>query len=127
MKPPDNSRFPRLPFAVSFFAGAAVCLLVSAISGRKEAWDSPMYFTAGIPAMCIVVFAISYRFPQRAWRWAASMAVGQSVALVLAGGSASLWPLAIIAMTMVSIPQFITALVAARIAGKTTPPNRPET
>jgi hypothetical protein len=114
-----------LPYVASFIAGLAICLSIALISGRKESWDAPIYFTIGIPAMCVVIFIISYRFPQRAWRWALSMAVGQSVAMVLGGGSASLWPLAIIAMTVVSLPQFIVARVASGIVKKRTPPGEP--
>lgn len=121
-KPADNL----LPYALSFIAGLAICLFITLTSGRKEAWDAPLYFTIGIPVMCLVIFAISYQFPQRAWRWALSMAIGQSVAMVLGGGSASLWPLAIIAMTVVSLPQFIAARVASGIAQKRTPPDEPE-
>lgn len=111
-----------LPYAVSFIAGLAICLLITMISGRKEAWDAPAYFSIGVPVMCVVIFAVSHRFPQRTWRWALSMAVGQSVAIVMGGGSASLWPLAIIAMTVVSLPQFVVAMIAGRIAGKKSPP-----
>lgn len=116
-----------LPYGVSFIAGLAICLFITLTSGRNEAWDAPAYFTIGIPAMCLVIFAIAYFFPQRAWRWALSMAIGQSVAMVLSGGSASLWPLAIIAMTVVSLPQFIVAMIASRIAKKRAlPDNGPE-
>lgn len=121
-KPANNV----LPYAVSFIAGLAICLFITLTSGRKEAWDAPAYFSIGIPMMCLVIFALSYWFPQRAWRWALSMAIGQSVAMVLGGGSASLWPLAIIAMTVVSLPQFIVAMVASGIAKKKTPPDEPE-
>ncbi len=120
MSKPDNNM---LPYALSFIAGLAICLFITVTSGRKEAWDAPAYFTVGIPMMCLVIFAISYWFPQRAWRWALSMAIGQSVAMVMGGGSASLWPLAIIAMTVVSVPQFIVAMVASGIAKKMAPPD----
>ncbi len=112
-----------LPHGFAFMAGLAICLAVTFVSGRKEAWDSPLYFMAGIPAMCVVIFAISYFFPVRAWRWAFSMALGQSVAMVIGGGSASLWPLAIIAMTVVSVPQFVVAMITGRIAQKRLPPD----
>ena len=92
-----------LPYALAFIAGLAICLFIMVTSGRKEAWDAPAYFTVGIPMMCVVIFAISYWFPRRAWRWALSMAIGQSVAMVMGGGSASLRPLAIIAMMVVSL------------------------
>ncbi len=120
MGKPDNSA---LPYAVSFIAGLAICLFITVISGRREAWDSPLYFMVGVPAMCLVIFVLGYRFPQRAWRWALSMAIGQSVAMVLGGGSASLWPLAIIAMTVVSIPQFVVTMIASGIAKNRAPPD----
>ncbi len=122
MNKPDNS-VP--PYVISFITGLAVCQVITLMSGRKEAWDAPAYFTIGIPVMCLVVFALGYRFPQRAWRWALCMAVGQSVAMVLGGGSASLWPLAIIAMTVVSLPQFIVAMIAGGIAKKRATPDGP--
>lgn len=120
-KPANNV----LPYVISFIAGLAICLFITETSGRKEAWDSPEYFTIGIPAMCLVIFALAYFFPQRAWRWALSMAIGQSVAMVMGGGSASLWPLAIIAMTVVSLPQFIVAMIASGIAKKRVSPEEP--
>ena len=114
-----------LPYVISFIAGLAICLFITGTSGRKEAWDAPEYFTLGIPVMCLVIFALAYFFPRRAWRWALSMAIGQSVAMVLGGGSASLWPMAIIAMTVVSLPQFIVAMIASGIAKKRAPPEEP--
>ena len=122
MNKPDNHV---LPYVISFIAGLAICLFITVTSGRREAWDAPEYFTIGIPAMCLVIFALSYFFPQCAWRWALSMAIGQSVAMVLGGGSASLWPLAMIAMTVVSVPQFIVAMVASGIAKKRVSPEEP--
>ncbi len=74
-----------LPYAVSFIVGLAICLYITETSGRREAWDAPEYFTIGIPEMCLVIFALAYCFPQRTWRWALSMAIGQSVAMVLGG------------------------------------------
>ena len=36
-----------LPYALAFIAGLAICLFIMVTSGRKEAWDSPAYFTVG--------------------------------------------------------------------------------
>jgi hypothetical protein len=123
MSKPDNHV---LPYVISFIAGLVICLVITVTTGRKEAWDAPVYFTVGIPVMCLVIFALGYRFPQRAWRWALCMAFGQSVAMVMGGGSASLWPLAIIAMTVVSLSQFIVAMIASGIAKKRAPRDEPE-
>jgi hypothetical protein len=104
------------PFGASALGGLAVCLSVTARTGRTEAWDSPLYFSTGIPVMCVLIFIVAYFYPARAWRWTLSMAAGQAVALAFSGNSLSLWPLAIIAMTMVSAPQFICGLAASKLA-----------
>ena len=123
MAKPDNNI---VPYAISAVAGLVICLAITLITGRSEAWDSGAYFIFGIPLMCTIIFLISYRIPQRAWRWTFAMAAGQSVAMVIGGGSLSLWPLAIIAMTVVSIPQFVTGLVASRLALKGASRNDPQ-
>ena len=87
---PGIARSDYLPYAASALPGFFVCLAITIATGRSEAWDSGYYFIVGIPVMCALIFGISYLFPRRAWRWTLSMAVGQSIALALGGGSLSL-------------------------------------
>jgi hypothetical protein len=108
-------RHMAIPYALSTGAGFLACLLVTAVSGRKEAWDSTLYFVAAIPAMCVAILALSCAWPVKAWRWVFAMAVGQSIALLMGGGSLSLWPLAIVAMTVLSLPQLAVAIVTSRV------------
>jgi hypothetical protein len=103
-----------LPFSLAALAGFSVCLAITFATGRKEAWDSSLYFVAGIPAMCALVLPIAWAWPASAWRWAIGMALGQSIALLMGGGSFSLWPLTLIAMTVLSLPQAALAIVAGR-------------
>ena len=112
-----------LSHAISAITGFAVCLAITLVTGRKEAWDASAYFAVGMPLMCVVIFAISYRLPRRAWRWTLSMVAGQAAAIALGGGSLSLWPLAIVAMTVVSIPQFVTGIIASRLARQPAAPD----
>jgi O-antigen/teichoic acid export membrane protein len=105
-----------VPFGASALGGLLVCLAVSMVTGRREAWDSGAYFSVGIPIMCAVIFVIAYRFPDRPWRWALSMAAGQALALAMAGNSLSLWPLSLVAMTILSVPQFIIGSWAGKLA-----------
>ncbi len=107
-----------VPFGTSVLGGLLVCLAVSMATGRREAWDSGAYFSVGIPIMCAVIFVIAYRFPDRPWRWVLSMAAGQALALAMAGNSLSLWPLSLVAMTILSIPQFIVGSWAGKLAIK---------
>lgn len=112
----DEPNDKYVPYVASALSGLLVCLAITLATGRKEAWDSAIYFSVGIPVMCSLIFAIAYLYPQRAWRWTLCMAVGQSLAIASGGSSLNLWPLSIVAMTVLSIPQFITGLVASRLA-----------
>lgn len=105
-----------LPYALAAGGGFAVCFAIAQATGRREAWDAAEYFSLGIPLMCAIVFALGWHWPRRAWRWTLAMAAGQATALALGGGSLSLWPLAVIAMTVVSIPQFVTGQIAAKLS-----------
>ena len=111
----------RLPYALSLVVGFAICLAITLASGRREAWDSGAYFIVGVPLMCAAAFAIAYRWPAKPWRWALTMAVGQSVAMALGGGSLSLWPLALVAMTILSLPQFGFAWWGGRLGRRQSP------
>ena len=114
--PEPAQRSSALPYALSLVAGFAICLAIVKIAGRREMWDSTMYFVAGIPLMCVVAFAVAYAFPVRVWRWVVAMAIGQSIVLLMADGSLSLWPLSVMALTVLSLPQFVAAFVAAKLA-----------
>lgn len=115
---PDTSG-PALPLSISAAAGLIVCLAIMKATGKREAWDSAHYFTKGIPAMCAVSFAVAYFFPTRPWRWTLSMAAGQSAAMAYSGGSLSLWPLSLIAMTILSVPQLLSGMLGSRLAQRT--------
>jgi len=106
------------PYVVSALGELAVCLVISQVTGKKEAFDSELYFSVGIPIMCVLIFALSYWFPEKPWRWTVSMAVGQSIAIASGGGSPTLWPLAMFAMAALSIPQLITGIVASKLANR---------
>jgi hypothetical protein len=111
-----NDRY--VPYLSSVLSGLGVCVAITIITGRKEAWDSSVYFFVGVPIMCALIFVISYLFPTRAWRWTLSMAVGQSLVIASGGGSSNLWPLSIVAMTVVSIPQFVTGFLASLLSAR---------
>lgn len=86
------------------------------VTGRNEAWDDGSYYVLGIPIMCLVAFRLGYRFPLKSWRWALSMAGGQTLGALVGGSSLSLLPFAVIFMVIISTPQFIAAAYGARRA-----------
>ena len=105
----------RVPFSISALAGLVVVGGIGLASRQNEAIDDPLYYTLGIPLMCGVIAFVSYRFPHRPWRWTLSMSAGQAAALALGGSGLSLWPLALVFMTVVSLPQFIAGWITGRL------------
>jgi hypothetical protein len=103
-----------LPYIAAAMGGLMTCMVIALASGRREAWDAGAYYSAGIPIMVVLIFIIAWVFPERPWRWTLAMALGQSLSAFLQGSSLSLFPIAIIFMTVVSIPQFIAGYAAAR-------------
>lgn len=112
----ENNNF--FPYAASSLCGLIVYLAITLASGKNEAWDDGSYYSIGIPVMCLAAFVIGYLFPARPWRWALSMAAGQSVGAILHGSSLNLLPLAMIFMAIISIPQFLAAFLGAKYATK---------
>jgi hypothetical protein len=103
-----------LPYVAAALAGLITCMAIALATGRREAWDAGAYYSIGIPVMVGLIFIIAWIFPERAWRWTLAMAVGQSLSAFLQGSSLNLFPLAIVFMTVVSVPQFIAGYIAAR-------------
>lgn len=101
-------------YAVAGLAGILICSLILINSGKKEVWDNNVYYPIGIPVMCLIIAGLSYFAPVKAWRWPLTMALGQSVAMWLAGGSMNLWPISIIMMIVMSLPQFVTGFLVSR-------------
>jgi hypothetical protein len=111
-KPDDGNNL--LPYIAAALAGLMICMAISLATGRREAWDAGAYYSVGIPIMVLLIFAIAWVFPDRPWRWTLAMAAGQSLSAFLQGSSLSLFPIAIVFMMVISVPQFISGYLAAR-------------
>lgn len=100
-------------YAISMFAGAGVWIVVSKISGRQEAWDSGIYFSAGMPALCALAGVLAYVEPKRIWRWAVMPMAGQALWVLLLQGFGNLMPLGVIVFGFLSLPLFLFAHIGA--------------
>lgn len=47
------------------FCGLAVWLLITSLTGRREAWDSPYFWRCGVPAMLLLNAAAGFLEPER--------------------------------------------------------------
>jgi hypothetical protein len=98
--------------------GAIVWLAIVGASGKREAWDSDLYFSAGIPAACLLAFFLGYFRPQSTWRWGVLPFAGQFVAMVVSGGFGNLAPLGLVLFGVLSLPAVAAARFGAFIASR---------
>ena len=100
-------------YILSAACGAAVWIIIAQVSGRREAWDSGLYFSAGIPAVCMASMAFGFLAPRRSWRWGITPLAGQFIWMLLAEGPGNLLPLGMVVFAVLSIPAVITARIGA--------------
>lgn len=94
--------------ALAGLAGALIYILIVNVGGSPVAWSTSAYYWLGWPLMCVVTWMIANKNPQRSWRWPVGMMLGQVFASILYGNGA-LIPVAVIFVTVLSIPQFVVA------------------
>jgi hypothetical protein len=102
--------------AVHFGAGAAGFIIATGValaSGVPAAWATPTYFIFGWPLMCLVIYLLARTYPVRAWRWTLSMMLGQVFSSIFFGGGALL-PVAMVYVTLLSIPQFYVGSLGSK-------------
>ncbi|MBI5076222.1 MAG: hypothetical protein HZB62_13800 [Nitrospirae bacterium] len=97
-------------YLVAITFGAAIWYFIAAASGRREAWDSGLYFTMGMPAVCLISFALGFFAPVRSWRWGIAPLFGQFIWMLLTQGVGNLLPLGIIVFAVLSVPSVLAAL-----------------
>ena len=103
---------------VSLVFGAVVWAAIVQVSGRREAWDSAMYFRVGLPACYAVSGIFGCVEPHRSWRWGVLPFVGQFVWMIVSEKVGSLMPLGAIAIGVFSLPGVLLAIVGAALARK---------
>lgn len=102
--------------------GAASWVVVAMFGGRREAWDSELYFTA-LPLIGLMAGVISYFAPARFWRWAFYPFLGQALVMfaqgiyVSGGAGAALLPLGLIVFAIFGAFCMIPAAIGA-VAGR---------
>ena len=96
--------------------GALIWAVIVAVTGKREAWDSSLYFSVGVPAVCVLAATLGFVEPRKVWRWGVAPLAGQFVCMLLMVGPGSLLPLGLIVFGVLSIPPAIAAWLGAVIA-----------
>jgi hypothetical protein len=106
-------------YVIAALSGILVWVLVSSISGRREAWDSAAYFQVGIPVLCLVSAVMGYLAPDRSWRWGAIPLGAQIAWMLVTQGPGNLLPLGLIVGGVLAVPPILAARLGAFIHHRT--------
>ncbi len=87
---------PKLAYTIAAAAGAVGWVAISQVTGRREAWDSELYFSWFLPSIAIIVGALACFAPERAWRWAFVPFAAQAVVAFVQNPTANLLPMGLL-------------------------------
>ena len=104
-------------YGLAVLIGVSSWVVVSMVSGRREAWDSQWYFLIGIPVVCIVSAALGFLEPSRPWRWGVAPLLGQFSWMLFTQGPGNLLPLGLVVFGVLAIPSIFTARIGAFFGG----------
>lgn len=107
-----NVLSPRSAYVAAAVSGVALWGAATIVSGRTEAWDSPLYWVAAYPAGIVVSFVLGYLAPERPWRWAVTLMWCQAATLAVLASSFGLLPLGLILFGVLALPPAGAASVA---------------
>ena len=113
--PPVQEKATRLAYTIAAAAGMALWLATSALGGRSEPWDAPIYWSIAYPVALVLAAGLGYFFPQRPWRWALTLMFMQAAIMVLGGAGLGLLPLGLVVLGVLSLPAVLFAWLAARL------------
>jgi len=99
--------------AIAAGIGAFVWLAIVALSGRREAWDSPLYFSLGLPAVAAACFALGWRFRRHAWRWGVAAMTAQLAVLLATASDLGLFPLGVVMFVLLAVPCALAGMLGA--------------
>jgi hypothetical protein len=107
----------RLIILLAIVTGVALELGIHAISGRREAWDSPQFWTIGLPLAGLAALAMGFLARDRDWTWSAIVVPSQVLTMIVRSGDLGfgLWPLTVALSTILSAPFVFAAFLGSRL------------
>ena len=119
MSPAMSATRTTVAYAIAIIVGMSLWYWASISSNRREAWDAAAYWTFAYPIAIAVAGVMGYLFPERPWRWALTLFLGQFLAMVIRNGElGSMWPMGMVLMVVLSLPGMLVGKLAARLHNK---------
>jgi len=98
--------------------GFALWVLIPIFTGRREAWDSSIYFTVGIPALSAVSGLLGYLLPNHWWHFGLAAFLSQAIYIIVKGPTANMLPPGLVVLAVFCVPYLAAACLGARLSGK---------
>ncbi len=118
-----------IAYTIAGVVGGIGWLAISQLTHRREAWDSELYFSWFLPSLALVLAALGFFAPDRAWRWAFAPFGAQAVVAFLQNPTANLLPLGLLVFAfygaLCTVPTWLGARLRRRfepIPAPTAPP-----
>ena len=102
-------------YVTAAIGGAVLWQMAAMLGGRREAWDSSLYWVVSYPLGMVVAGVLGYLHPDRAWRWGLTLMLAQAVVLAFAAASFGLLPLGLIMFAVLGLPVMAVASWGARL------------
>ena len=96
--------------------GVLLELGIHAVSGRREAWDSPQYWLVGLPVVALASAALGACASRRDWLWSFAIVPSQVFTMMIRSGElGGLWPLAVALSSVLSAPFVVASFAGSRL------------
>ncbi|MGH7703228.1 MAG: hypothetical protein ACREMO_09045 [Gemmatimonadales bacterium] len=105
----------RWAYAIAALAGAASWLGVAHLTGRREAWDSELYFSWVLPGLWLVCAGLGYFAPARPWRWGFTAFYAQAAVMIAQTRIGPLLPLGLILFGIYGAVGAVPAWLGSRL------------
>lgn len=102
-------------WCLAITGGVVLWCVTAAVSGKREAWDAPLYWMFAYPLSIGVAGMLAYWVPDKPWRWGLTVMWVQAVVLVLSGSDFNLLPLGLILFAVLALPAIGVAVVMAQL------------
>ena len=106
-----------LTIGAAVATGVVLELGVAALATEREAWDSPIFWFAGLPLSILAAFFIGRRSRGNDWLWAGLIAPAHVLTMMIRNREiGAFWPLTIVFSVVLSAPFIVSALIGSRLA-----------
>ena len=107
-----------IAYAIAIIGGMTLWFAATSLGGRREAWDSSIYWTLAYPISILIAGGLGYLAPDRPWRWGLTVMLAQALALAYIKSDFSLLPLGMILFSVLALPPIGIAHLTGKLRKK---------